>query len=202
MHFGHANIIRYCGRPFFDVGQMNAKLVDNWNSVVGPDDEVWVLGDVAMGSIDHSLALVVRLNGTKTLVTGNHDRCWSAAGPKAQRWLEVYQAAGFSTILHGAVAINFNNQPALACHFPYVGDSHNEDRFTTLRPQDSGLTLLHGHVHEQWQVEGRQINVGVDVWDYRPVSDAQLIAAAAQKNANSLAQSCNESGQRLAEVVQ
>lgn len=42
------------------------------------------------------------------------------------------------------------------------------------------MWLLHGHVHDQWQVNGRQINVGVDVWDYRPVEVgrlAELIAA-------------------------
>ena len=37
--------------------------------------------------------------------------------------------------------------------------------------------LLHGHVHTRWQVDGRQVNVGCDVWDYRPVSEAELLAA-------------------------
>jgi calcineurin-like phosphoesterase family protein len=194
LHFGHANIIKYCNRPFTDVGQMNAKLVNNWNEVVGQDDEVWVLGDVAMGSIEQSLAFVRRLNGVKTLVTGNHDRCWSAAGAKSQRWVEVYQAAGFNTILHGTIEIVFDDQPAVACHFPYAGDSQDADRYTALRPEDLGRTLLHGHVHDRWQVSGRQINVGVDVWDYRPVSDAQLLAA--------LSQAGDEPGQRFSEVVQ
>lgn len=66
---------------------------------------------------------------------------------------------------------------ALACHLPYQGDSHDDRRFVGQRPADAGLVLLHGHVHERWKVNGRQVNVGVDVWDYRPVSDPQILSA-------------------------
>ena len=43
-HFGHANIIGYCARPFSDVDAMNKAMVDRWNDVVGDGDEVWILG--------------------------------------------------------------------------------------------------------------------------------------------------------------
>ena len=179
LHFGHANIIRYCSRPFSDVAQMNAKLIDNWNDVVADSDDVWVLGDFAMGAIDQTLAFVSRLRGAKTLVTGNHDRCWSAAGNKSARWVETYLDAGFGNVVHGTIPIELGGAPALAGHFPYAGDSHDDDRFVALRPIDCGLPLLHGHVHERWRVNGHQVNVGVDVWDYRPVSDDQLLTALA-----------------------
>jgi calcineurin-like phosphoesterase family protein len=42
------------------------------------------------------------------------------------------------------------------------------------RPVDEGHVILHGHVHGTWRAQGRQLNVGVDVWDYRPVADATL----------------------------
>lgn len=32
-HFGHANIIQYCNRPFTSVEQMNEQLIENWNAV-------------------------------------------------------------------------------------------------------------------------------------------------------------------------
>lgn len=41
---------------------------------------------------------------------------------------------------------------------------------------DDGGWLLHGHVHEQWRQHDRMINVGCDVWDYRPVAEAALAA--------------------------
>ena len=176
-HFGHANIIRYCNRPFAGVDEMNRDLVRRWNETVDASDEVWVLGDVAMGSIEQSLSFVRRLNGRKVLVTGNHDRCWSGYGPKAGRWLDVYRDAGFDEIHQGWVPVTLGHRQALACHFPYEGDSHDEDRFVPARPPDEGMLLLHGHVHDRWRVHGRQVNVGVDVWDYRPITDDEVLAA-------------------------
>jgi len=63
-----------------------------------------------------------------------------------------------------------------ACHFPYQGDSEVTDRFTDRRPGDRGGWLLHGHVHDAWRQDGRQINVGIDAWAGRPV-DAGTLAA-------------------------
>ena len=51
LHLGHTNIIKYTNRPFWTADQMNETLVDRWNAVVGTEDEVWVLGDVALGPI-------------------------------------------------------------------------------------------------------------------------------------------------------
>jgi calcineurin-like phosphoesterase family protein len=76
LHFGHANIIQYCNRPFNSVEHMNGVLMSNWNSVVTEDDKVIVLGDFAMGKISETLPVAERLNGMKFLVPGNHDRCF------------------------------------------------------------------------------------------------------------------------------
>lgn len=63
LHLGHTNIIRYSARPFLDAEAMNRALIDGWNEVVEDDDDVWVLGDVAMGKIDETLPLVSELLG-------------------------------------------------------------------------------------------------------------------------------------------
>lgn len=177
LHFGHANIIRYCDRPFPDVAAMDEALVERWNEVVADSDEVWVLGDVAMGPISESLANVGRLAGAKLLVPGNHDRCWPGHGPKADGWAERYEAAGFAAVLGEQVELTVGGHDVLACHFPYAGDSHDDERFAIHRPIDDGRILLHGHVHTRWRIDGRQVNVGCDVWDYRPVSEAELLTA-------------------------
>ena len=169
LHLGHENIIRYCGRTFADAAEMDDELVRRGNERVGGDDEVWVLGDVAMGSIRASLARVAELRGTKHLVAGNHDRCWPG-NRRAERWSAPYRDAGFATIAVAA-EIDLGEGVVLpASHFPYEGDSHDEDRFVPWRPVDRGGWLLHGHVHERWRVHGRQINVGVDVWDFAPAA--------------------------------
>ena len=40
LHLGHGNVIRFDGRPFGDVAEMEQALISNWNSRVGRDDTV------------------------------------------------------------------------------------------------------------------------------------------------------------------
>ncbi len=176
LHLGHANIIRYCDRPFDAVPDMDERLVDRWNERIGDGDAVLVLGDVALGPISTSLGLVRRLAGRKVLVAGNHDRCWSGNGKKAAAWHERYLDAGFADVRQGTIDVEVAGHQVRAGHFPYEGDSHDEDRFTHHRPEDDGSWLLHGHVHDRWRQRGRMINVGVDAWDYRPVHEDEVAA--------------------------
>lgn len=173
LHLGHANVIGYTGRPFPDVGAMDRGLIEAWNALVHPDDEVWVLGDFAMGRIAVTLPLAAGLAGRKVLVPGNHDRCWSGAGRRRDRWLEAYTDAGFH-VVDGPVEVGVAGAAVLADHFPYHGDSQDRDRFVEHRPADCGGWLLHGHVHDKWRQNGRMINVGVDAWAGRPVREDQL----------------------------
>ncbi|MDQ6617987.1 MAG: metallophosphoesterase family protein [Actinomycetota bacterium] len=180
LHLGHANIISYSRRPFPDVVAMNQGLIDRWNDAVGSADDVWVLGDFALGRIETTLPLVRTLHGRKQLVSGNHDRCWSGHGSRAAQWIERYLDAGFHRVHQGDLGLDVAGIEVRGCHFPYIGDSHDHDRYVEARPVDRGQWLLHGHVHERWRQRGRMINVGVDAWDYRPVSAGalgELIAA-------------------------
>ena len=47
-HFDHANIIKYCSRPFGSVEEMEEILIQNWNKVVGEEDKVFMIGDFAL----------------------------------------------------------------------------------------------------------------------------------------------------------
>lgn len=176
LHVGHRNIIAYCRRPFDDVESMNRALISNWNDLVADDDTVWVVGDVALGTIDDTLPLVSELKGHKILVAGNHDRCWFGHGARAAPWIDRYRAVGFDEIVQGYTRTEVAGIEVVVCHFPYRGDSHDDDRFIEHRPPDDGGWLIHGHVHDRWRREGRMINVGVDVRDLRPVSEPELAA--------------------------
>ncbi|MGH9119056.1 MAG: hypothetical protein ACRD0A_14590 [Acidimicrobiales bacterium] len=174
LHLGHENIIRYSNRPFADAEAMNRALVERWNETVDPSDEVWVLGDVALGRIAETLPLVSTLHGHKRLIAGNHDRCWEGHGRRAEGWDERYIDAGFAEIHHGQLDVTVGDVAAVACHFPYEGDSQESDRMVAHRPADEGRWLLHGHVHDRWLQWDRMINVGVDAWRFRPVSEAEV----------------------------
>jgi calcineurin-like phosphoesterase family protein len=177
LHLGHANILMFCGRPGRDVDEMNELIIDNWNRVVTPEDTVFVLGDVAMGKLADTLPLVSLLNGTKHLIAGNHDRVWGGHKKVSDvMWFRYITEAGFTTINDGTIYTLPNGVTAILSHFPYEQDDRHGSKYAEHHPQDDGRTwLLHGHVHQEWQVRGRQINVGVDVWGMTPVSEDVIV---------------------------
>jgi calcineurin-like phosphoesterase family protein len=150
---------------------MDWEMVKRWNEVVKPNDEVWHLGDVALGSIHDSLALLNACNGRKYLVPGNHDRIFSGNRAKdIVRFLPIYSKV-FDDVYPEITTDAINGQIVNVSHFPYTGDSHDTDRYKENRPFDNGLPLICGHVHGAWRANGNMFNVGVDVNDFRPVSE-------------------------------
>lgn len=186
LHFGHLNIIDFCDRPFETVEQMNAGIIAQWNSVVRPLDNVLVVGDVCMGKLDETLPLVNKLNGHKVLIPGNHDRCSFEAQRKPgqqERWIARYlDECGFEQVwLPDVRALDRPHLVTLAgyefavSHYPYQGDKHDGDRYTAFRPTDKGKWLIHGHIHDLWRQNGRQVNVGLDAWGGWPVSAEEIV---------------------------
>ena len=111
-HFGHRNIIKYCNRPFTDVEDMTKKLVKNWNSVVGKNDIVYVVGDFALCGKQKIIEIGHQLNGRKRLILGNHD----------QASLGTYYEAGFEYVYnHHIILDDF----LIVSHVPLVGISEN-----------------------------------------------------------------------------
>ncbi len=181
LHIGHVNILDYCpGRKVLgnDPAEFSEALVKRWNETVGPDDDVMILGDLCMGKIDESLAVVPRLNGHKKLIPGNHDRCWAFAKNKTpekrKEWEQKYRDAGLE-LWPEQVCVPVGKYTVLLCHFPYRGDSQDQDRYLFARPTDEGRVLVCGHVHDTWAEMDKMINVGLDVRGYKPIDDAELI---------------------------
>lgn len=175
-HIGHANIVRLCDRPYGDVEEMNEALLENYNSVVKPTDSAYWLGDIALGKIAETLPLVGLFNGYKLLVPGNHDRIFSGEKQKSiDRFLPEYSKV-FQQILPEVTTFTAGKRTILLSHFPYQGDHTENDRHVDKRPVNRGLPLVHGHIHGLRKTEGRMLNCGVDVWDYRPVSLDEIIA--------------------------
>lgn len=151
-HFGHAGALGRFRRPFDSVAAMDAAMIDNWNAVVGPEDEVWHLGDFALRTPpDRMAALLDRLNGVKHLIAGNND------GPATLR------LPGWASVGHYAEIV-VEETALVLCHYA----------FRTWNGMYRGALNLHGHSHGQLKGLPRQIDVGVDVWEFRPITLARI----------------------------
>jgi calcineurin-like phosphoesterase family protein len=160
-------------RPFATVEEHDETLIENWNKVVKHDDQVWHLGDVGMGSEMEILEKVSRLNGSKHLITGNHDKCWSGERDAYKHiglWMHY-----FDSVQPFARRRIEGNQNFMLSHFPYEGDHVAQERYGQYRLRDHGLWLVHGHVHGAWAKRGRQVNVGVDVRGFAPMHLDELV---------------------------
>ena len=72
LHFSHKNILSFDNRPFFTISEMNEVIINNWNSVVSSNDEVYILGDMFWNNNDINDILPM-LKGRLYLIKGNHD---------------------------------------------------------------------------------------------------------------------------------
>lgn len=182
-HFGHSNVIKFCKRPFLDVDDMNSQLIKNWNKTVKDIDIVYVLGDFSMYLKKPELkGLLSQLKGVKILVAGNHDNYTE----------NEYLNLGFSSVCR-SMSMRIAGEMVNLSHFPYKKSWLNIKWWTMLNKlfpkryfkprvfkeqlKDDGRFLLHGHTHNaQKVIEGtRMIHIGVDAWDYKPVSISKII---------------------------
>lgn len=157
-HFWHNGILRH--RPFETVEEMNETLVKNWNSVVGPDDTVYHLGDVVVwGKHPNDYDILDRLHGKIHLILGNHDRLTALA-----------DRSGVQAYLNGRkryesvrelCTIKHKNQKVILCHYPMAewDSSHHRS------------LQLHGHSHGNFipPPGALQMDVGVDCHNFHPI---------------------------------
>ena len=199
LHFGDLG-----GRDFTSAEEMAEVMIDNHNAKVKSTDVVWMLGDVAVGQIRDTLPLLKRLKGRKYLVAGEQDRCFAGAQPDKglrARWVSAYrEQGGFIGVVTGAGRLAAPKSPTplllprvggeLAgvrvqlSHFPYArGKNDPADRFAAVRPKpwrpkpgEPYPWLLHGHVGDEWCIDGDMINVSADAWGLDPVDDEVIHA--------------------------
>ena len=161
-HFDHKNILRFCNRPWETVEEMNQGLIDNWNSVVGPDDIVFHLGDVSFGGNTNLTKYVSQLNGHIILVKGNHDK-------KLQESIcnKLFEYSCQQ------LRLNIEGYTVVLNHYPFLCFPENIQLFGHIHSSPSSESddvskfLSHGDQH-------RQYDVGVDNNDYKPVSWQQI----------------------------
>lgn len=151
-HFGHAGIIRHCGRPFRDVEEMNDELIRRWNACVDPTDIVWLLGDICF--VGEPWFWLDQLNGEIWVCIGNHDK------PNLlRRWSKdrVFDVR----------FIRWQDHRFFVSHYAH----------RTWPGKEQGVIHLYGHSHGSLPGVGRSMDVGVDANDsaYAPWSATEII---------------------------
>lgn len=172
LHLGHEGVIRYCDRPFAGVKSMDDALFQKWNEKVRPEDTIYILGDWSFHRWEEGREWLTSLRGKKILIRGNHDSY--SYGQYHSLGIDVYEEA----------VIKLAGNRVRLSHYPYrptaeelqtmdaiPGYRKYEDRRP---PRFETEWLLHGHCHNAWKQRGRQINVGVDVWKFAPISQRQI----------------------------
>ena len=151
-HFGHANIINLCRRPFENVNEMDDRLITEWNGIVDKDDAIYHLGDFAWKNTKKARWILTRLNGIKFLCHGNHDG-------------RILKLAEYFEDIRDSFSIKINGRQ-------FIFMSHRRQEIWP--EMDSGGWHLFGHSHgnlnDRVEREGKLLDVGVDSHDFRPWS--------------------------------
>jgi len=157
LHLFHANIIKFCNRPFKSMEEMDSVLIKNWNSRVKGEDTVFVIGDFIFtnspggkpgeGEKVNVPDIISQLNGNKIFIVGNHDKN-NHINSHIQKLVLDYGGGKMNLV-----------------HDPEYADYRYSINLT-------------GHTHEKWEIKRYRygelftdcINVGVDVWGFSPVN--------------------------------
>lgn len=180
-HFGH-NMLAKDIRGFDSTDEHDEVLISNCNSVIKPEDTVFHLGDFSLKNPstnrEYLMTILSRLNGNWHLIAGNHDACWPGHRD-SYKHQKTYLELGFHSV-QAFGKRKLDGEYILMSHFPYLGDHTKEDRETSFRLRNEGLTLLHGHTHLNnvisWDYypEALQVHVGLDAWNLMPISIDQV----------------------------
>lgn len=148
LHLGHHNIA--VARGFKNSEEHDAYLIKQWNKVISKRDTVWILGDITMEKTA-SYPLLLKLNGIKKVVLGNHDK------PQ-----HIRDMLNYVSVVCGMYKL----KGAILTHCPI-----HESEIGRFKKN------IHGHVHEKSLDDDRYINVSCDVVDFTPQPLDNLLAA-------------------------
>ena len=173
-HFGHQNICRGVTnwrtqdgkipvdstRDFQTIEQMNQRLVDGINNMVGQDDTLIMLGDVSFGGFDNIGLFLDRLVCQNIhLILGNHDT-------SIEKNRDFIQGR-FLSVQH-YLEVNIEGKDFVLCHYP----------LQSWHGLNKGVIHLHGHVHlgpNRKFGSGKKMDVGMDGNNMDPYSISDII---------------------------
>ncbi len=136
LHFFHEAMNTHMDkRGFENTLQMNEYMIQRWNQKVRKKDEVVILGDLSLGSVQDTNALLEQLQGKLYLIQGNHDRFLKHKEADTSRFVWVKPYAELSD----------NSRKVVLCHYPIM--CYNGQYRLTAKGVPKTY-MLYGHVHD------------------------------------------------------
>ena len=169
-HFNHDKDFIWQVRGFNSVQEMNEEIIKRHNSVVKPDDDVYVLGDLCMGAdLESNKALIESLNGKLHIVFGNHD-----TDNRKLMYLDcgnVVEICGYATMLR------YQKHTFYLSHYPTNTNNYDDEK-----PLSCRVINLCGHTHtfdkhtEMWYKNQLSYHVEMEAHNCFPVSLDYILA--------------------------
>jgi calcineurin-like phosphoesterase family protein len=183
LHVGHKNVIKFDNRPFADVDEMHIEMIKRWNEVVGDDDIVYYLGDLAFARDELTKWFIYSLKGKINFILGNHDKMKDIV--KFGRWENIHEYGTEINVKdEDTIGSRGSNgyQRIIMSHYPIL--SWNKSHY--------GSWHLHGHCHgsliksNQDYYKRKVMDVGCNVIDYTPISYEKVKGIMVKKGISSV----------------
>ena len=134
-HFGHIKDFLWSPRGFNSIQEHDEAIIRNWNEIIGPEDEVYHLGDVMLNDNEHGLECIKKLNGKIHLMLGNHDTDNRAI---------LYEECSNIVEICFAKKLKIGKYYFWLCHYPTITANYDDDK-----PWAKHLINIYGHTHQQ-----------------------------------------------------
>jgi calcineurin-like phosphoesterase family protein len=172
-HFGHENIIKHCKRPFRNTDEMDTAMVDRWNEVVEPTDDVYIAGDFSHKRCpaDRANDIARSLRGRKHLLLGNHETdnergiLLDSRSPIEDRL--ILDPSLFASLNEGYFYFRINGRLIVVTHYAM-------QTWHDMRKKGTPTYHLHGHSHSKLSPMLRRHDIGVDGHNFYPWSMDQI----------------------------
>lgn len=143
---------------------MNETIIKNFHSIITPEDDLYLLGDIFLGDLDAGMKLFHQLPGKIHLVWGNHDI--NSRINEMSSSYNVVEVVGYAGI------IKYKKYNFYISHFPTITANFDDCEKTIKRR----ILSLSGHTHSKNIFEScNSYNVSVDAHNCFPVSIDKII---------------------------
>lgn len=160
-HFGHEKEFLWKPRGFTTWEEYAQKTIENYNSVVQPNDEVYILGDCVLKNDDFGIECLKQLNGKKYLAVGNHD---------SNARLDRYKFENIFANIQYGYRLEYKKMSIYAQHYPAMMGNY-KDKHPTI--------CLAGHTHSPDKFQNMEYgcyNIALDAHNCFPVSIDTIMA--------------------------